>query len=220
VQPLSTVAAVASIAATTIPEPLAAYLRSPEERQYLQAKLDFMSSVLRKESGAAISVGEFLSENARYFPQVNDDPGTIEQKKLAREQVIKILRTEAGRNFLPPVLVPLELNVPKPVEQPKLMPPVPVIGTNESVQPTVTTPIVPPVKVTETPLTPKARTEILNVIREKTTASEIVKGNSDIDIVLKHLGPLSKREYDTLSPTFRRAIRARSKKLGIAHDVD
>ena len=62
----------------------------PKEFQQLdQAKLDFMTAILRKESGAAISQSEFDTAERQYFPRVGDDPSTIAQKAKNRELAIQ-----------------------------------------------------------------------------------------------------------------------------------
>jgi hypothetical protein len=58
--------------------------RTPEEQMYAQARLDFISAILRRESGAAISAGEFVTEEKRYFPMPGDSPQVIAQKRQAR----------------------------------------------------------------------------------------------------------------------------------------
>ena len=93
---------VVNVLGSTFAEPIAQSLRTPEEQSYAQAKLDFISSVLRKESGAAILADEFAREDKRYYPQVNDKPLVIAQKQAARQQVIKLLREESGRGLLVP----------------------------------------------------------------------------------------------------------------------
>ena len=63
---------------------------SSDNRQMLdQAKLDFMTAVLRRESGAAISDGEFNTANRQYFPQIGDSEGVIEQKAANRKLALK-----------------------------------------------------------------------------------------------------------------------------------
>lgn len=54
-----------------------------------QAKRDFMTAVLRRESGAAISSGEFDTADKQYFPQIGDSPQVIQQKARNRELAIK-----------------------------------------------------------------------------------------------------------------------------------
>lgn len=61
-----------------------------------QAKLNFMSATLRKESGAAISPSEYEAEDKKYFPQVGDKPETIAQKSAMRDLAIKTLTVQAG----------------------------------------------------------------------------------------------------------------------------
>lgn len=62
---------------------------SSDNRQMLnQAKTDFMTAVLRRESGAAISSGEFTTADKQYFPQIGDGPGVISQKAKNRELAI------------------------------------------------------------------------------------------------------------------------------------
>ena len=69
---------------------------SPKLQQYEQAKLDFTTAKLRKESGATISKEEFSKDDSTFFPQVGDSPSTIEQKRQARLGVIKGIAAGAG----------------------------------------------------------------------------------------------------------------------------
>jgi hypothetical protein len=54
-----------------------------------QAKRDFMTAVLRRESGAAISSGEFDTADKQYFPQLGDSAQVIAQKARNRDLAIK-----------------------------------------------------------------------------------------------------------------------------------
>jgi hypothetical protein len=76
--------------------------------------VDFIASVLRKESGAAITASEYASENKRYFPQPGDKERVIAQKAQARRQVLAALTEEAGR----PLLRPQPYTPPDPTPQP------------------------------------------------------------------------------------------------------
>lgn len=70
-----------------------------------QAKRDFMSAVLRRESGAAISEGEYSNADKQYFPQIGDSKAVIEQKANNRQLAINgILHEvpEKHRNSLQP----------------------------------------------------------------------------------------------------------------------
>jgi hypothetical protein len=69
---------------------------SEAQQQVNQAKSNFITAVLRKESGAVISDSEFDREDKKYFPQVNDSPAVIKQKENARKLAIKAIETQAG----------------------------------------------------------------------------------------------------------------------------
>jgi hypothetical protein len=64
-------------------------LRGSEERRYDQAVDDFITALLREESGAAIGQNEFDTAYRTYFPTTGDDPATIEQKSALRERAIQ-----------------------------------------------------------------------------------------------------------------------------------
>jgi hypothetical protein len=61
-----------------------------------QARRNFVTAILRKESGAAISPSEFANEAQKYFPQPGDTDSVIRQKQNARETAIKALEIQAG----------------------------------------------------------------------------------------------------------------------------
>lgn len=69
---------------------------SPEQQQNDQARRNFISAVLRKESGAAISPTEYVNEERKYFPQLGDSAEVIKQKQEARQLAIKALEAQAG----------------------------------------------------------------------------------------------------------------------------
>lgn len=66
-------------------------------QQYAQAALDFISAVLRKESGATLTADERSSEYAKYFPMPGDTEATITQKAQSRSRQLRALRQEAGK---------------------------------------------------------------------------------------------------------------------------
>jgi hypothetical protein len=80
---------------------------SAEQQQVDQARRNFITAVLRQESGAAIAASEFANEEKKYFPQVGDTPEVIAQKQKARELAIKAMNIQAGpqgmRNAAPTV---------------------------------------------------------------------------------------------------------------------
>jgi broad specificity polyphosphatase/5'/3'-nucleotidase SurE len=69
---------------------------SSDAQNYNQAKLNFITAALRKESGAAISQSEYDNAEKTYFPQPGDGKQQIEQKRQAREDVIKGFEISAG----------------------------------------------------------------------------------------------------------------------------
>lgn len=69
---------------------------SPEQQQVAQARINFITAVLRKESGASISPTEFITAEKNYFPKPGDDASTIAQKQKARETAIKTMEVQAG----------------------------------------------------------------------------------------------------------------------------
>lgn len=69
----------------------------PENAQKVdQAQRNFINAVLRKESGAAISPGEFESAKKQYFPQTGDSEAVKAQKAANRKTAIKGLNVMAG----------------------------------------------------------------------------------------------------------------------------
>lgn len=74
-------------------------LKDQDVKSYEQAKNNFISAVLRKESGAAISAEEYASEDKKYFPQRGDSPEVIQQKAQARAQAIANLKASSGRAY-------------------------------------------------------------------------------------------------------------------------
>lgn len=56
------------------------WTQSPEQQKVEQSQRDFINAVLRRESGAAISEGEFANARQQYFPQPGDSPEVIDQK--------------------------------------------------------------------------------------------------------------------------------------------
>ena len=63
-------------------------LMSAEKKQYDQAKSDFMSAILRQETGAVITEDEIEWMNKTYFPQLGDDDDVIALKRRARQQAV------------------------------------------------------------------------------------------------------------------------------------
>ena len=77
-----------------LPQVMGGY--SPEQQKIMNGRINFITAVLRKESGAAISPGEFVTAEKLYFSRPGDDPSVIKQKQRARELAIKAMKIQAG----------------------------------------------------------------------------------------------------------------------------
>jgi hypothetical protein len=73
--------------------------RTPEQRRYLQAQLDFMIPHLRDQSGAVINSDEYSTEAMQYFPITGDDKEVINQKRKARVGEFVARRTIGGSRY-------------------------------------------------------------------------------------------------------------------------
>ena len=85
--------------ASSLPLSIRGYSLSPEGQQYLAAKSNFITAVLRKESGAALLPSEFETEDFKYFPQPGDTEATIEQKRIARNTALGSMKAASGGAF-------------------------------------------------------------------------------------------------------------------------
>lgn len=72
---------------------------SSEWQQYKQAAKEGMASLLRKDTGAAISNQEFDLYFPLYWPQPGDNSDVVRQKQQARIQLAKGLRGASGPAF-------------------------------------------------------------------------------------------------------------------------
>ena len=70
-----------------------------EGRQYEQAKRDWVSANLRKESGAVLGAKEIEDEIAKYFPVFGDDKATVAQKKRSRQAAFAGMKVSSGRAY-------------------------------------------------------------------------------------------------------------------------
>lgn len=74
------------------------YLLTPEYQMFMQAKLDFLNAVLRKESGAVIGAEELAKGDQQYFPQPGDSPEVIAQKAQNRKTAIEGIKAASGKD--------------------------------------------------------------------------------------------------------------------------
>jgi hypothetical protein len=69
---------------------------SSEQQQVLNGRINFITAVLRKESGATIQPSEFATAERLYFPKPGDSDVVIKQKQRARELAIQAMKIQAG----------------------------------------------------------------------------------------------------------------------------
>lgn len=72
------------------------HLTSENLKRQQQAERNFVTATLRKESGAAISKGEFATAEQQYFPRAGDSPEVLAQKRANRRQVVEGMKLGAG----------------------------------------------------------------------------------------------------------------------------
>ena len=71
-------------------------LVSSDRQQARQAANEFLSAILRKDTGAAITQQEFDIYGPTYLPMPGDSPSTLEQKALARQGALDGIRAGLG----------------------------------------------------------------------------------------------------------------------------
>lgn len=71
-------------------------MQSNAFRQYQAAKKNWIASQLRKESGAAISQGEYDEADRQYFPQPGDSSAVVKQKRDLRAVAEQSMRRASG----------------------------------------------------------------------------------------------------------------------------
>jgi len=79
-----------------VPDVASNILRSPEEQRYEQAKQNWGSANLRDESGAVLSKDEMEKELRKYFAVFGDKQEVIEQKRRARNDLIRTQIKNSG----------------------------------------------------------------------------------------------------------------------------
>lgn len=72
------------------------YATSAEFQQANQAGREFLASILRKDTGAAITKQEFDIYGPMFLPQPGDGEEVLAQKRVARERAIEAIRTGLG----------------------------------------------------------------------------------------------------------------------------
>jgi len=82
--------------------PLGNYIQSPEYQKFKQASSNFITALLRQESGAAISKTEFDRYDREYMPQPGDSREVLAQKAEARRVAIEGMKKGAGPGYKSP----------------------------------------------------------------------------------------------------------------------
>ena len=85
-----------SPSATTVMGLMSKSKATPAMKRQIQSELEFLAAKLRKESGAAINVGEYISEGSQYFPRTMDDSKTLQEKNASRKTILGQMELDAG----------------------------------------------------------------------------------------------------------------------------
>lgn len=88
-----------------VPRGATNFMVSDKFQRFEQGKSQFITALLRKESGAAISQSEFDRYDKEFFPQMGDGKAVIEQKQAARKVAIEAMKKGAGPSYAPPASV-------------------------------------------------------------------------------------------------------------------
>jgi hypothetical protein len=82
--------------------PVGRFLQTEKYQKYRQARDNFITALLRDESGAAIGTDEFNRYEKELFPQPGDSKGVIDQKREARKVAIEGMKKAAGPGYKSP----------------------------------------------------------------------------------------------------------------------
>ena len=86
-------------------------------RRAIMSEMRWLGAILREESGAAISVGEYLNKGLAFFPRAGDDTLSLEDKLDARGVEVNSLKSKMGASGQRELLEKeFEANKDKPVE--------------------------------------------------------------------------------------------------------
>ena len=77
-------------------------MQSSQYQKFAQAKSQFITAMLRQESGAAINKDEFNRYDKEFFPQPGDKPEVIAQKAEQRKVAIDAMKKGAGPSYKSP----------------------------------------------------------------------------------------------------------------------
>lgn len=98
----------------SVPLGLGNYMRTPEFRQAKVEADNFLTALLRKDTGAAISDKEFDLYGPMFLPVPGDDPATINLKRQKRATALLGLRSGLGTAEIVAATNEQALNLPDP----------------------------------------------------------------------------------------------------------
>lgn len=82
--------------ASNVPFGMGNFAMSEEGQRAMNSEKQFIAALLRKESGAAISQGEYDSYGKQFFPRPGDSPEILSQKSQNRDIALKGMTVQAG----------------------------------------------------------------------------------------------------------------------------
>lgn len=88
-------------------------IQSDKQKRQNQAERNFLTAILRRQSGASISPTEFATGEQQYFPRAGDTAEVLAQKKQNRMQDIESMKAGAGPAWARIKEVPLERPTPQ-----------------------------------------------------------------------------------------------------------
>ncbi|RTE91911.1 hypothetical protein [Bradyrhizobium sp. LVM 105] len=78
------------------------FLKTENFQKMEQSKREWVTALLRKESGAAIGKDEYTQYDRQFFPQPGDGPGVVAQKAEARRVAMEAMKKTAGPGYKSP----------------------------------------------------------------------------------------------------------------------
>ena len=104
-----------------LPFGLGNLFQTEDRQKYNQARIDFATAVLRKETGAVINKSEIEWVDQTYFPAPGDSKEVLAQKRAARDRALEAMTLQAGEGYQQHLKTGRELVKPKadaPLAQP------------------------------------------------------------------------------------------------------
>jgi len=71
-------------------------ISDPKIRNAILSEMRWIGAILREESGAAISIQEYINKGTQFYPRAGDDIETIKNKEIARAREVEALKGKIG----------------------------------------------------------------------------------------------------------------------------